>query len=167
MIDVHDGDAGPTFGHLLARSEAVVGDQLRARLHWESGDLSALVGQTVSLRITAQNASLYSFWVAPLFTTFISGDFNGDGIVDQADLDLVLLNWGGETASPPGGWLALDQLVGDVIDQSELDLVLLNWGSAAAATSGTLTATPEPSSFVSLALGVVFLLARRRRPRTA
>jgi hypothetical protein len=43
------------------------------------------------------------------------GDFNGNGRVEQADLDFVLLNWG-------------QNLGNGAVDQAELDAVLLNWG---------------------------------------
>ena len=96
------------------------------------------------------------------FATVIAGDFNTDAVVDQADLDLVLLNWGGETATPPEGWLALDQLVGDVIDQSELDLVLLNWGNmAGGGVANTTITTPEPSTALMLCMAVLAMLWRR------
>ncbi len=36
---------------------------------------------------------------------FIPGDFNGDGRVDQSDLDLVMMNWG--STDVPAGWLAV------------------------------------------------------------
>ncbi len=58
---------------------------------------------------------------------FMPGDFNGDGRVDQSDLDLVLTNLG--RTDVPAGWLAVDQIVGGMIDQTEMDLVLGNWGN--------------------------------------
>lgn len=56
----------------------------------------------------------------------LTGDFNGDGIVSQGDLDLVLLNWGSTTQ--PVGWVADEQFDG-LISQQEQDIVLLNWGN--------------------------------------
>jgi hypothetical protein len=50
------------------------------------------------------------------------GDGNGDGRVDQADLDLVLLYWGQASSD---GDLDHDAFVG----QGDLDLVLLHWGA--------------------------------------
>ena len=35
----------------------------------------------------------------------IVGDYNGSGQVEQADLDLVLLNWGGDVPPDPAGWV--------------------------------------------------------------
>jgi hypothetical protein len=65
-VDVLNSD-----GELLASSATIVGDQLHTRMEWESGDLASLVGQTVVLRISLQNASLYSFWVVPEPTTAV------------------------------------------------------------------------------------------------
>ena len=91
---------------------------------------------------------------------FIDGDYNGDGFVSQADLDLVLLNWGDSTL--PAGWAAADQFDGVQISQNELDGVLLNWGDG---TPPSVNAIPEPG-----VLGIVGTLGlgvggRRRRLR--
>ena len=50
-------------GKVLAASEPMKGDLLRAEVKWQSGDIGRLKGKTVSLRFTLQNASLYSYWV--------------------------------------------------------------------------------------------------------
>ena len=71
----------------------------------------------------------------------LEGDYNGDGVVSQADLDLVLLNWGTDVAvsGPIEGWL--HGLPDGVVSQAQLDAVLLNWGNA---NSGVV-AVPEPA----------------------
>jgi hypothetical protein len=79
------------------------------------------------------------------------GDYNQNGLVEQGDLDLVLLNWG--SADVPVGW-TFDLPDGN-IDQSELDGVLLNWGNVAGRS--TAAAVPEPSS-LAIALPLVILL---------
>ena len=57
-----------------------------------------------------------------------AGDYNGNGVVEQGDLDLVLLNWGYSISNPPAiGWA--NDLPTGAIDQGELDRVLLNWGA--------------------------------------
>jgi hypothetical protein len=89
----------------------------------------------------------------------IPGDYNGNGTVEQADLDLVLLNWG--TGGVPGGWT--NDLPEGNIDQAELDGVLLNWGNTAAL--GSAAGVPEPSS-LTLVLLFVCAAAFRRRSRT-
>ena len=98
---------------------------------------------------------------------FLSGDFNGDSIVAQADLDLVLLNFGETTR--PEGWLAVDQITGS-ISQDELDRVLLNFGEVdletlnrIAAVTGSLATVPEPSAALFLGVGAAMCAARRRR----
>ena len=88
---------------------------------------------------------------------FLDGDYNGDGFVSQADLDLVLLNWG--DATTPAEWLAIDQFDGDLVSQNELDGVLLNWGDG---TPPALT-IPAPSTAISLLAGGALLITRRRR----
>jgi hypothetical protein len=57
----------------------------------------------------------------------LAGDYNANGRVEQADLDLVLLNWGRGFHSLPPGWVDNRPTAG-IVDQAELDNVLLNWG---------------------------------------
>jgi hypothetical protein len=88
----------------------------------------------------------------------IPGDYNGNGTVEQADLDLVLLNWG--QPGVPGGWV--NDLPDGNIDQAELDGVLLNWGNMAAQGLGTTAAVPEPAAWVLILLGAGATIAIRR-----
>jgi hypothetical protein len=94
--------------------------------------------------------------------SLLTGDYNGNGTVEQADLDLVLLNWGAAGSPPPTGWT--NDLPDGQIDQGELDGILLNWGNTgSAAMQGSLV--PEPSSLVLavtlvLALSYWFITAR-------
>lgn len=83
------------------------------------------------------------------------GDYNGDGFVSQADLDLVLLNWG--ESEIPAGWIATDQFDGVQVSQNELDGVLLNWGDG----TPPAVAIPEPASLTILA--ATLAITRRRR----
>ena len=90
------------------------------------------------------------------------GDFSSDQFVAQADLDLVLLNFGSEEL--PENFNAANTTVGEfdgLISQNELDDVLLNFGDSAAASA--VSAVPEPTTAALLGLAGVSLLARRRR----
>ena len=91
----------------------------------------------------------------------IEGDYNCDGIVGQADLNMVLLNWGGgtfpgkEEALPGGG-----PFDGNM-SQNELNAVLLNWGNSFPLAASTTI--PEPSSFLLLVgLAGLGLTTRRK-----
>jgi hypothetical protein len=76
-------------------------------------------------------------------SALLMGDYNGNGQVEQGDLDLVLLNWG--QAVVPGGWT--NDLPDGAIDQAELDGVLLNWGNASGQLSAA-GAVPEPTTLL-------------------
>jgi hypothetical protein len=100
------------------------------------------------------------------FINDFAGDYNANGIVEQSDLDLVLLNWGNAGPPPPEGWL--NHLPEGPIDQAELDAVLLNWGaggeiSARPQLNGLFAASvPEPSA-LGACCAACFLLAYRAR----
>lgn len=96
-------------------------------------------------------------------SALLPGDYNNNGLVEQADLDLVLLNWGSELIDPgAAGWLA--DLPDGSIDQQELDKVLLGWGSSTATAVAT-SAVPEPSGFVLVLVSVAICAACRRQRR--
>jgi hypothetical protein len=80
------------------------------------------------------------------------GDYDNNGVVDQGDLDLVLLNWGADAVTPPQGWVS--ELPSGKIDQDELDGVLLNWGAGIHLTSPV----PEPGAARMLIAGCLCLL---------
>jgi hypothetical protein len=69
----------------------------------------------------------------------LPGDYNGSGLVEQADLDLVLGNWGATAASVPATWV--NDPPSGFVDQDELDAVLSNWGAQLPATA---QAAPAP-----------------------
>ena len=64
--DATSGDVAVTVldgaNQIVAVSEPVTGDQLRAALRWKSGNLDRVKGKSVSLRLSLRNARLYSFW---------------------------------------------------------------------------------------------------------
>jgi hypothetical protein len=101
-------------------------------------------------------SSPYPWDLSSLYTTgevtlSLSGDYNGDGTVEQADLDLVLANWGQELINPTAsGWQS--NLPTGPIDQHELDKVLLGWGSTAAPASAA--AISEPTTLVLLLIAI-------------
>ena len=91
-------------------------------------------------------------FVANTVAQVLPGDYNGDGFVSQADLDLVLLNWG-DTVMPDGfDPAAVPGNSGTVFDglisQNELDGILLNWGDG---NPPNLNAIPEPTTLALLA----------------
>jgi hypothetical protein len=89
---------------------------------------------------------------------FADGDYDQSGTVEQGDLDLVLLSWGQDAATPPDGWL--HDLPTGQIDQDELDKVLLHWGNTSAASGAA--SVPEPAAWLLALSAAAFALCRRR-----
>ncbi|MEM7627518.1 MAG: hypothetical protein AAF333_18125 [Planctomycetota bacterium] len=97
------------------------------------------------------------------------GDYDANGVVGQADLDLALLSWGkgGYYGSLPAAWVARDQFAAvneeEGVGQDELDRVLRYWGNHDVA----VTTIPEPASAWGLLVGVWGLTRRLGREERA
>ena len=83
-------------------------------------------------------------------------DYNGDGIVNVVDLDLVILNWNMPPQTPP--WTT--NIPTGVVGVTQLDDVILNWTQAT-----SLRAVPEPGAALLILLGSVSFLRLIRRDR--
>jgi hypothetical protein len=139
-------------------------------------DFIPVSGNSDNRRSAFNNLGQLAFWAS--FTdgsegVFVSnlvaslpmllGDYNNNGTVEQADLDLVLLNWGTELINPTAaGWLN-DLPIGPV-NQQELDRVLLNWGIAAPFGAASV---PEPPSVAMLLVGCAIVLLAASVKRSA
>ncbi|MEO1497260.1 MAG: PEP-CTERM sorting domain-containing protein [Planctomycetota bacterium] len=80
------------------------------------------------------------------------GDFNTDGAIDNADLNLLLNNWGEETVDPD--WTAA---LTPPVNNDELNALLNGWGF------GTGAAVPEPGTGVLIGLAATFVVGAGRR----
>ncbi|MEM1445467.1 MAG: choice-of-anchor tandem repeat NxxGxxAF-containing protein [Planctomycetota bacterium] len=126
---------------------------------------------TLAFRVDGQGSFSGAFVladVAAMDFRGLPGDFNGNGQVEQGDLNLVLTNWGVNTvvnsnAVIPGGWKNYAENTG-VIDQNELNLVLSNWGSTAAPSFEGFENVPEPAAALAL---LVFVGVHRRPVRVS
>ena len=106
------------------------------------------------------NYDLVDLSLTPTGSGALEGDYDGSGTVSQGDLDVVLLNWGGVTFSGDENALPDGGPFDGVIGQNELDGVLLNWGNSI--PSAAVSAIPEPTSLVLIALASFMGLKRRR-----
>jgi hypothetical protein len=105
-------------------------------------------------------SNLYSTGEVRLTGTGAAADYDGSGTVDQADVDLVLLNWGAGATAPPAGWI--NDLPTGIIDQGELDGVLLNWGAGDAMVAAS-AAVPEPSGVLLVLIALATAISMRHR----
>ncbi|MEM7624597.1 MAG: galactose oxidase-like domain-containing protein [Planctomycetota bacterium] len=161
---------GALFGseHFLGQISEVIVDGNTAEDVWFDHVIEAVAPEgAVEARVVLafrqpgnEGGAVWVDEVGLFFNDTLPGDYNGDGLVSQADLDLVLLNWGDDhlpagfdgRALPEGG--AFDGLLG----QNELNGVLLNWGDGVP----PVLSIPEPLSAVALATLAPLGLGRRR-----
>ncbi|BBO32192.1 dockerin type I domain-containing protein [Lacipirellula parvula] len=94
-------------------------------------------------------------------------DFNGDNIVNAADLAIWKLNFGVGLNPPPAATKAQGDANGDgVVDGSDFLLIQQQYGGppvAIPASGGSIVGVPEPSSLVLAAAVLGLPLAARRR----
>jgi hypothetical protein len=194
QIDIGGTIAGDEYDVLEIDGLTVLGGTLEVRLaELGNGIFSPSVGDAFEILTSTEEISgefaefslpagfewnvLYnptSVVLSVLDVLALLGDYNGNGQVEQGDLDLVLLNWGAGAATPPTGWTS--DLPSGSIDQDELDRVLLNWGNAAAGSALVSAGggVPEPASVVLIlaaaaCCGVCLSIRRaftEKRPKT-
>jgi hypothetical protein len=82
------------------------------------------------------------------------GDANLDGIVDETDFNILVLNWGvGDS------WAEADFNFDGTVDEADLASITENWGGSGPAPTGV----PEPMTLSLLGAGAVALCRRRRK----
>jgi len=102
----------------------------------------------------------YADWLDGIIAAqAISGDLNGDGFVGQADLDIVLAEWGNSAPlADPRADVNGDNFVG----QFDLDYVLAEWGQG----TPPMAPAPEPTMLALLALGGMAVIRHRQVARS-
>lgn len=91
---------------------------------------------------------------------YITGDFNGDGVVSIVDYTVwrdTLGDTGLETAHPPA-----DPNHDFVVDNLDYDLWAANFGAPSATAARVAAVVPEPMSVVGMGLAMVVVSRRRR-----
>jgi uncharacterized membrane protein len=152
-------------GELLNRAGIQIGGWSTMQVRDVSGDGNIIVGTG----FTHDGFKSWLIDLTDLEQAMLPGDYSGNGIVEQADLDLVLFNWGKLVvgAGELPGWRRELPFLGRV-DQDELDRVLVNWGKSLE-TSGRGAIVPEPCAGILCMIGTLITLVSlgvcHREPR--
>ena len=93
------------------------------------------------------------------YVDVLSGDANGDKVVNIFDINLISSNW--NTAGPNG-----DVNFDSIVNIFDINAVSSHWANTLPGGGGA-TAVPEPASCVLLSLGALAALARLPRRRRA
>ena len=140
------GHAGLTIADLIDQWS---GDQVN-----NAGLLIKADDETSGCAMLASSEVL--FGVAPeLIIDYVAGgggvgDANGDGLVDDDDLSLLLANWQQDV-----GWSKGNFNGDNTVDDDDLSLLLANWTGSGA--------VPEPATLAMLTVSAMVLASRRRR----
>jgi hypothetical protein len=90
--------------------------------------------------------------------TVVPGDVNHDGVVNGLDINLLASNW-----MQTGTGVAGDANGDGIVNGLDISLIASNWLQPYGGGASGAAAVPEPSSVILAALGVLALLACRRR----
>ena len=134
----------------------------------DSSFVQTLLGQTDFLGITmlgSEDHNQFSFatlegaafWQVSELTILydpLPADFNGDGIVNGLDANIISLNW----LDSPTTKLQGDANRDGVVNGLDANIVSLSW-----LATNPATANPEPSAILLAVIGVASTISRRRR----
>ena len=154
---ISDLDGTGTFGVDVTITAADIDDNGNIRLRAEASGVHPVTEMrqngTIGDLGNGRQGQVHLFFVGA--TADLVGDANRDGVVDDADLSLLLANWQQDaTGDPDGGW-GRGEFDGIApVQDSDLSLLLANWTGAGA--------VPDPATLALLAAGGLAVLRRRR-----
>ena len=132
-----------------------IGDLILSRLTLADGATGTWSFRATAMPVEGPVVTADGFVVHGRLVWELDGDVDADGFVGQADLDIVLSNWG---SSPPTDPRA-DPDGNGLVAQGDLDYILANWGQGLPPGNPV----PEPASLALLAMAGSTLLPARRR----
>ena len=126
-------------------------------LDWSSlsGTFSSISLPSLTAGLIWNTSQLYTTGLLSVVSTGISGDYNGNGIVDAADYT-VWRDHLGQSVTLPN-----DTTPGSVT-QADYDVWRSNFGNQSGSGSGASAAVPEPASLWMLLVGILTLCCRQR-----
>ncbi len=145
------------FGAVIGDGMDVV-DALASQGVWNAQGINGAFGDLPLIDYQVEE-TLGSEHLELIHSIRMVGDLDGDFRVGQADLDLVVANWGSDTSTLPTG----DGIVG-IVDLNE---ILINWQSdpVLAELNVVNVPIPEPVTLMLLATACPLLMRRRLRRR--
>jgi hypothetical protein len=134
-------------------------DALRLEITNTSSDPSATGWRDYTyINGSSQTAPNDAAGIATQNTFFVTGDYDGNGIVDAADYTLWRDSLGSTTN------LAADGNENEIVDAGDYDVWTMHFGQTAGggASSAQSERVPEPSCSVLLVTGILAMWTRRR-----
>ena len=120
-------------------------------------------GYFLDLELEGGTGDLFKFNTSAPFVP-APGDVNGDGLINDKDLSLLLAHWGSDAAWGGGNFNG-----DDVVDDADLSRLLGNWTAAGGRAGpgqgqGQGQQVPEPAAMALLLVGLPALTRRSPRP---
>jgi hypothetical protein len=152
----NDMDGFPDLtGVATTDPEATSGIYISLPVGWGAGELGWLADQG------PEEDQTYLILLDVTGTGSIDGDATGDLVVDEADMAVLLAQFG----SPHDMTLTADFNGDGYVDMADFVILRANWGAGTPVpgASELPSTTPEPATMTMLALGAMVALRRRRR----